>query len=104
MNQLTRIRTNEKLRNMKHIVDLFWDGDGGVRAEEKKSGDITTYHLKKDDKPQGSIVIWEYPIKDPPYGLYIGGCLTPGEKVCTQRGLVNVEDVTLDDKLINKDG
>jgi hypothetical protein len=60
--------------------------------------------LKKDDKPHGSIVIWEYPIKDPPFGLYIGGCLTPGEKVCTQRGLVNVEDVTLDDKLINRDG
>lgn len=104
MNQLTRIRTNEKLRNMKHIVDLAWDGEGQVKATEKKSGDITTYHLKKDDKPHGSIVIWEYPIKDPPFGLYIGGCLTPGEKVCTQRGLVNVEDVTLDDKLINRDG
>lgn len=104
MNQLTRIRTNEKLRNMKHIVDLIWDGNGGVKAEEKKSGDITTYHLKKDDKPHGSVVIWEYPVKDPPYGLYIGGCLTPGEKVYTQRGLVNVEEVTLDDKLINKDG
>ena len=104
MNQLTRIRTNEKIRNMKHIVDLIWDGNGGVKAEEKKSGDITTYHLKKDDKPHGSVVIWEYPVKDPPYGLYIGGCLTPGEKVCTQRGLVNVEDVTLYDKLINKDG
>lgn len=104
MNQLTRIRTNEKLRNMKHVVDLTWDGNGGVKAEEKKSGDITTYHLKKDDKPHGSVVIWEYPVKDPPYGLYIGGCLTPGEKVCTQRGLVNVEEVTLDDKLINKDG
>lgn len=104
MNQLTRIRTNEKLRNMKHIVDLAWDGDGQVKATEKKSGDITTYHLKKDDKPHGSIVIWEYPIKDPPFGLYIGGCLTPGEKVYTQRGLVNVEDVSLDDKLINKDG
>ena len=104
MNQLTRIRTNEKLRNMKHIVDLAWDGEGQVKATEKKSGDITTYHLKKDDKPHGSIVIWEYPIKDPPFGLYIGGCLTPGEKVYTQRGLVNVEDITLDDKLINKDG
>ena len=104
MNQLTRIRTNEKLRNMKHVVDLAWDGEGQVKATEKKSGDITTYHLKKDDKPHGSIVIWEYPIKDPPFGLYIGGCLTPGEKVCTQRGLVNVEDVTLYDKLINKDG
>ena len=104
MNQLTRIRTNEKLRNMKHVVDLAWDGEGQVKATEKKSGDITTYHLKKDDKPHGSVVIWEYPIKDPPFGLYIGGCLTPGEKVYTQRGLVNVENVTLDDKLINKDG
>lgn len=103
MDQLTRIRTNKKLQSMKHIVDLSWD-NGKVKATEKKSGDITTYHLKKDDKPDGSIVIWEYPVQDPPFGLYIGGCLTPGEKVCTQRGLVNVENVTLDDKLLNKDG
>lgn len=74
MDQLTRIRTNKKLQNMKHIVDLLWDGKGGVEAVEKKSGDITTYHLKKDDKPKGSVVIWEYPITDPPFGLYIGGC------------------------------
>ena len=104
MDQLTRIRTNTKLANMKHIVDLSWDGNGNVTATEKKTGDITTYHLKKDDKPEGSVVIWEYPIKDPPFGLYIGGCLTPGEKVWTQRGLVNVEDVDLGDKLVNKDG
>lgn len=74
MDQLTRIRTNPKIQNMKHIVDLTWDGNGGVQAVEKKSGDITTYHLKKDDKPGGSVVIWEYPIPDPPFGLYIGGC------------------------------
>lgn len=74
MNQLTRIRTNTKLQNMKHIVDLEWDGNGQVKATEKKTGDITTYPLKKDDKPRGSVVIWEYPIKDPPFGLYIGGC------------------------------
>lgn len=104
MDQLSKIRTNAKLQNMKHVVDLSWDGNGGVKATEKKTGDITTYHIKKDDKPDGSVVIWEYPIVDPPFGLYIAGCLTPGEKVCTQRGLVNVEEVTLDDKLINKDG
>ena len=74
MDQLTRIRTNTKLRNMKHIVDLSWDGNGSIMATEKKSGDITEYPLKKGDKPHGSIVIWEYPIKDPPFGLYIGGC------------------------------
>ena len=74
MDQLTRIRTNTKLRNMKHTVDLNWDGNGQIMATEKKSGDITEYPLKKGDKPHGSIVIWEYPIKDPPFGLYIGGC------------------------------
>lgn len=74
MDQLTRIRTNNKLRNMKHIVDLNWDGNGQIIATEKKSGDITEYPLKKGDKPHGSVVIWEYPIKDPPFGLYIGGC------------------------------
>lgn len=74
MDQLTRIRTNKKLQSMKHIVDLEWDGNGQVRATEKPSGDITNYPLKKGDKPHGSVVIWEYPVKDPPLGLYIGGC------------------------------
>lgn len=74
MDQLTRIRTNKKLQSMKHIVDLEWDGNGQVKATEKPSGDITNYPLKKGDKPHGSIVIWEYPVKDPPLGLYIGGC------------------------------
>lgn len=74
MDQLTRLRTNVKLQNMKHIVDLDWDGNGQVKATEKKSGDITNYPLKKGDKPHGSVVIWEYPVKDPPLGLYIGGC------------------------------
>ena len=73
MDQLTRIRTNTKLQNMKHIVDLTWD-NGQVKAIEKKSGDITKYPLKKDDKPGGSVVIWEYPVTDAPFGLYIGGC------------------------------
>ena len=74
MDQLTRIRTNRKLQSMKHIVDLEWDGNGQVKATEKPSGDITNYPLKKGDKPHGSVVIWEYPVKDPPLGLYIGGC------------------------------
>ena len=74
MDQLTRIRTNKKLQNMKHIVDLAWDGNGQVKATEKKSGDITSYPLKKGDKPHGSVVIWEYPVNDPPLGLYIAGC------------------------------
>lgn len=60
--QLSHIRTNTKLQNMKHIVDLTWGGDGQVIATEKKSGDITNYPLKNGQKPEGSVVIWEYPI------------------------------------------
>lgn len=104
LNQLSKLRTNTKLQSMKHVVDLQWDGNGGVEAIEKKSGDITAYPLKNGEKPEGSVVIWEYPIKDPPFGLYIAGCLPPGEKVCTQRGLIDVENVTLDDKLIGRRG
>lgn len=35
---------------------------------------------------------------------YVSGCLTPGEKVLTGNGLKNVEDVTVHDTLINKEG
>lgn len=84
MDQLTRIRTNKKLQSMKHIVDLEWDGNGQVKATEKPSGDITNYPLKKGDKPHGSVVIWEYPVKDPPLGLYIGGC----DPLTYQRGII----------------
>lgn len=73
MDQLTKIRTNKKLQNMKHIVDLMWDGDGKVKAVEKKLGDITHYPLNRDDKQEGSVVIWEYPVNDAPFGLYIAG-------------------------------
>jgi len=45
---------------------------------QKKSGDITEYPLPKDARPEGSIVIWEHPMKNPPSGLYIAGCLTKG--------------------------
>lgn len=84
MDQLTRIRTNKKLQSMKHIVDLEWDGNGQVKATEKPNGDITNYPLKKGDKPHGSVVIWEYPVKDPPLGLYIGGC----DPLTYQRGII----------------
>lgn len=101
--QLSYIRTNKKLHNQKHIGDLVWE-QGIPKWIPKKTGDITQYPLPKDADPTGSIVIWEHPMKDPPLGLYIAGCLTPGEKVITEEGLKNVEDVTLDNKLVNKDG
>lgn len=44
---------------------------------------------------------WKKPIDG---HRYILACLPEGEKVRTQRGLVNVQDVQKDDKLLTKDG
>src|SRR5690606_22681852 len=35
---------------------------------------------------------------------YVAGCLPPGEKVLTDEGLKNIEDVKLENKLVSKDG
>jgi hypothetical protein len=45
--------------------------------------------------------IWKEPV---PGHKYILGCLPPGEKVLTDCGLKNIEDVTLDDKLVSENG
>lgn len=71
--QLSKIRTNKKLQNLKQVGDLVFDGPN-LKWIPKKKGDITVYPLSKDDDPTGSIVIWEHPSDNPPPGLYIAGC------------------------------
>ena len=70
--QLARIRTNKKLANAKQVGDLTMV-DGQPVWNIKKTGDITEYHLPKTADPTGAIVIWDHPIKDAPFGLYIIG-------------------------------
>ena len=65
---------------------------------------ITNFPLKTDDSKDAPVVIYEFPIESPPYGLYVAGCLLPGEKVSTEKGLMNVENITLDNKLVNIEG
>ena len=102
--QLALLRTNTKLQNHKQVGDLVWQPDGSLKWVIKKTGDITHYPLRQGEDPTGSIVIWEHPNREASLGLYIAGCLTPGEKVLTDKGYKAVEDVTFDDKLISKDG
>lgn len=71
--QLALLRTNKNLKNYKQVGDLTWEPDGSLRWTIKKSGDITHYPLKKEDNPEGSIVIWEHPNKEASTGLYIAG-------------------------------
>jgi len=103
MIQLAAIRTNRKLQSHKQVGDLNYI-NGELNWTIKQKGDITKYPLGRDDKHEGSIVIWEHPSKDTSNQLYIAGCLTPGEKVLTNHGLKDVEKIDHNDLLINEKG
>jgi len=85
-------------------VILIPDENGKVTHEFTDMKPISHFPLQTGDSKDAPVVIYEFPVENPPYGLYTAGCLLPGEKVVTDRGLKNVENVTLDDKLISKDG
>lgn len=86
------------------VVDIYKIGSNkiGWNFSDKQ---LAPYPFKGGniDAP---VVIYE----DPPEEggkfdyTYVSGCLLPGEKVLTKRGLVNVEEVEFNDNLINKDG
>lgn len=74
---LSEIRNNKKLNNYKHVGELNQKEDGTVVFEaypKAKQRDITKYRLSPSDDPTGQIVIWEHPIDNAPWGLYVGGC------------------------------
>jgi len=85
-----------------HCIEIFHDGEKLTHRTVDKLP-ITEFPLKTQD-PDAPIQMWEAPIENAPFGLYVAGCLLPGEKVLTERGLINVENVTLFNKLINKEG
>jgi len=105
LNHLTYIQNNETIKSYKQVGSLVHGPNGLLQwIQEDKPKDITSYRIGKNQPKEGSIVIWEHPEPNSPWGLYSAGCLTPGEKVLTELGLKNVEDITLEDRLINKDG
>jgi len=72
---LATIRNSKTLKNFKQVGELIFDDKGNIRWElTSQKKDITDYRLSEGASREGAIVIWEHPIQDPPYGLYIGGC------------------------------
>jgi len=72
---LAFIKSREKIQNFKQIGELYFKEDGSIGWDiSTKYKDIVKYRLKRDDSRQGAVAIWEHPIDDPPYGLYIIGC------------------------------
>lgn len=107
---LSEISVNlRKFTSGHYIGRLSYNSEGKVSfVYSEQSQPIRDYPLKDNLDKAGAIEIFELP-RALPNGYidkyrYIAGCLLPGEKVMTDIGLMNVEDVTPSRKLINQDG
>lgn len=102
---LANIRNSKNIKSFKQVGELVYDTNNQLKWEiSTKIRDLIKYRLDVNDDRHGAICVWEHPPDDPPYGLYIAGCLLPGEKVLTNEGLLNVEDVNYTNRLVDKDG
>lgn len=72
---LSKLETIPSLRNDKKKVELYFDDNNKVKAKLNPDlHEVEDYPLQKDKPKQGCVVVWEDPITNPPYGLYIAGC------------------------------
>ena len=72
--QLAKLQTNQAIKNYKQVGELLFDNKGELKwVQTTGSRDIVKYPLGNADDKTGSIVIWEHPVPNPPYGLYIAG-------------------------------
>jgi len=73
---LAYIRNNDKIKNYKQVGELFFDSEAKLKwmpVSGTAAKDITKYRLDPRDDPRGQIVIWEHPVPNAPWGLYIAG-------------------------------
>lgn len=101
------LQVNPRLLNDIYTGKLALGPEGVIYQPSNDVSPIREFP-HKDNKMEGSIEIHKMPERDSTgkvfHGRYIAGCLTPGEKVMTEEGLKSVEAVTINNKLINKEG
>lgn len=106
--RVAQIDSDPSILNNVYVGRLEQGKDGAVSF--KPTGDEAIRDFPhKNNKIEGAVEIMAMPEIDKKTNKafenrYILGCLKKGEKVNTDKGLKNVEDVTLDDMLINIDG
>jgi hypothetical protein len=54
-------------------VILYMDDNGGIGHEFTDKLPITNFPLKNSDNKDAPVIIYEFPIESPPYGLYVAG-------------------------------
>lgn len=95
---------NNDARMIAQELDVSFIGSGGNVIHD----DYIEFHNKHNVQDPAIITgleqdiwIWQEPIEG---HQYIMGCLPPDEKVLTDKGLKNIQDVELEDKLISENG
>lgn len=108
--QINKISMDRTLQNIGTRGMLEWAG-GYTRFVPDDNLREVEFPVNKHKENKGCVTIYEHPFEEVkgdhrtiPFGLYLAGCLLPGEQVMTEKGLMNIEDVELDNKLINKEG
>lgn len=52
---------------------ILFNGENGIEHEFTDKMPITNFPLKSSDLKEAPVVIYEFPIENPPYGLYVAG-------------------------------
>jgi hypothetical protein len=105
---MCKTMNNDKKRIAQELDTSFLGSGGNVIDDEF----INFHDLNNVQKPKfidetyydgnsGMIWIWEEPTEG---HQYIMGCLPPDEKVLTDKGLQNIQDISLTDKLVSENG
>jgi hypothetical protein len=72
---LGKVETTESINQDKKKGELYFDSESKIKFRINPDLiDITNYPLGKEEPKEGCVVLWEDPINNPPYGLYIAGC------------------------------
>lgn len=72
---LGKVETTPALRDDKKKVELYFNVENQIKVKLNPDlQDIIDYPLQKNADKKGCIVIYEDPINNPPFGLYIAGC------------------------------
>lgn len=105
--RLNEIDNNPAFYDDIYVGKLVQNNNGEVIFRNTTDIPIRDFPTK-DNKVEGALEIYEMPIKQSDGKVnserYILSCLPKGEKVNTSNGLKNVENITINDKLINKEG
>jgi intein-encoded DNA endonuclease-like protein len=86
-------------------IELFRGLNGNTQFKFSNKLPISSYPVQTGDNLDAPIVMYDSPDKfKGQKGIHIISCLPTGEKVMTNSGLQNIENVKLTDKLINENG